>query len=167
MKPLFIALLRGLGDVATSAGIDTLAAKLRVKYPYAHVIVYNWYDWQHTITDMRAQPPGTTFVVIGYSMGANETTGISDAGLPIKLLVAMDPTIWDTVSPLHGNVAKALLFHDVNPLNPVGHAVLTAGEGFDPHNLTVITIWNWHLNVDTDVQVQAHTLSAIEVAVGA
>ena len=159
-----IHLLRGLGGNALSQGMDDFEHVIQSRYPHARVKIWDWNEWHAVVTDMRRQPVGTPFVLIGYSMGANEVTGIAETGIPIVLLVAMDPTLWDSMSPLLPSVRRAVLFHDVNPLNIVGHAELTAGKGFDPRRLIVHTTWDLHSEIDKDIAIRNIILAELATA---
>jgi hypothetical protein len=171
-KAVRIKILRGLGDYATSAGMDALAAKLKAKYPTAAIEVLNWYQWQNVIADFEAHR-SDIHIAIGYSMGANEVTEIAEAltagGVKLDLLVSMDPTVWYAMHPLHANVTHAICFHN-SGWSLVGHArVIVDKDGKQTGSadadfkgtLEMVEIAENHMKVDWDETVCAKILDAV------
>jgi len=163
-------IMYGLGNEASSGGMDTLAAEIQKISPLISVApVYDYYNWEDIVTDIKKQPSSTKIIVIGYSMGANRVTNIAAAipKTPISLLVAYDPTVYSPVLPLGSNVKQAICFHSTtfNLLGNVGHALLTAGPGFNKKNLQTISTTDTHPYVDTDQKLHDHTLAAVKTVV--
>lgn len=163
MKPIYVHLLRGQGGVYTSAGVDAMGKKIQAMAPSASVKTWNWGDWQNTLRDLRFHKGDAVRVVIGYSLGANAATWIEAAGpeLQIDLLVALDPTVWSTMQPIHKNVKKVLLFKNDNPLNVVGLAGVTLTPGFDMSRMTVVHTLKPHLEEDWDPDITAQIVMAV------
>jgi hypothetical protein len=162
-RAVHVEFLEGLGDDFTSPGVLAMAAQVRKLGADFSATVRRWYQWRDAATALKARQPGDARAVVGYSNGGSEVTGVSDAGFPLDLLVALDPTIWLACSPLHGNVKRAICFHNVNPVSsfpPVGHASLTTAPDFKG-TLRTIDTWDLHMNVDTDPVIQAAVLAAI------
>lgn len=168
MNHIQVEMLMGLGGHATSSGIDDLAKLIQAlndKNNYVIVEVRAWDDWKNAGAILKAS--GNKKVIIGYSNGGSEVTGISDMAFPIDLLISLDPTIWINCSPLHDNVKEAICFHNANWLSsipPVGHNTLTTASDWKPlkQKLTIIDIYDLHMNVDKDKKIQDTCLSAIE-----
>jgi len=182
--PTLVYLIHGQGGKATSLGIDWMAAEIN-KIKGTRVKVFDWGDWQSIVRDIYTKPVKSHIILIGYSLGANATEWIQQVlktgslqgnhivsklvpGYSIGLLVAMDPSIWTVSVPLLSNVRHALLFHNVNPVNVVGHADLVAGTGFNPSNLRVVTTWDLHwspipgTDVDTDPYNRQIVIAAVK-----
>jgi hypothetical protein len=162
-KAVHVEFLEGLGDDFTSPGIPVMASQVRKLGANFSATVRRWYQWRDAAAALKAAPAADARAVVGYSNGASEVTGVSDQGLALDLLVALDPTIWLACSPLHGNVKQAICFHNVNPASsfpPVGHASLTATADFKGRLRTIDT-WDLHMNVDTDPVIQAVVMAAI------
>ena len=171
----FVYLLRGQGGLLTSPGVDYMASEITRLGLSPRV--YDWNKWMDVVADIITKPVKSNFVVEGFSLGGNATTWIEEVlktgtiegqrvSIPtsheIALLLALDPSTWTLVSPLLSNVRRAVLFHDVDPLNPVGHAEFVAGTGFDPHNLIVYQTYDLHLFVDLDPWIQQICLAEIK-----
>jgi len=155
VNDIYVAMLEGLGGDFSSSGVLQMAETVRQHGQNFHVKVYGWSQWQSAAAWLGAQTGKK--VIFGYSNGANETTGVSDAGFEVDLLIALDPTVWLTVSPLHGNVRRAVLFHN-NSWDIVGHARLTTGTGWNPatQKLIVIETDESHILLDQDPIIQGH-----------
>jgi hypothetical protein len=80
--------------------------------------------------------------------------------VPFDYAVFIDPTTLSALTALGPNLKQALHFHN-NSLDPVGHATLTAGAGFDRAQLEVVETAMPHLMLDTDPGIQARVLAEI------
>ena len=163
-RAVHVEFLEGLGDDFTSPGVLAMAAQVRKLGANFSATVRHWYQWRDAAAALKAAPASNARAVVGYSNGGSEVTGVSDAGFPLDLLIALDPTIWLACSPLHVNVKQAICFHNINPASsfpPVGHASLTTAADFKGRLRTIDT-WDLHMNVDTDPVIQAVVLAAIK-----
>jgi hypothetical protein len=115
--------LYGQGGSSWSYGIDKLADSLRGMDPRLRVSTHEWERHRQVAADIRKLPADTPVVLIGYSLGANATTWISNAVAPraIDLIVAYDPSVKARVERAASNVRRVLLYHN-NSLEPYGHA---------------------------------------------
>lgn len=148
--------LYGQGAAKTSIGMVLLAGQLRKLDPRLSVTQHNWKDYGTVVADIRRLPAQTPVVVVGYSLGANATTWISNA-VPfraIKLVVAYDPSIWSLVLPAGPNIERALLYHNNGP-DPWGHARI-----FGLQVETTETLMP-HLAVDFSNKLHSKTLDAV------
>jgi hypothetical protein len=147
--------LYGQGGAFFSPGIANLAGRLRAISPRLEVAVYTWSDHNAVVSDIRRQPEGTRFVIIGYSLGANATTWISnDVTVPIDLIVAYDPSVLSTVTPAGSNVRRAILYHN-SSLEPFGHARIP-GPTVETHETSMA-----HVAVQFSEQLHAITFDAV------
>ena len=98
------------------------------------------------------------FVVAGHSLGANVIGWIASGIAPRKLSLAVgyDPSIWYPVAPIPANVEKTILFHGVNWLNPIGHALYTGNNiiEYDTNDL--------HTDIDDDNGLHGITVNAVK-----
>ena len=115
--------LYGQGGRAWSYGIDKLADSLQEMNPRLRVSTHEWERHRQVAADIRKLPGDTPVILIGYSLGANATTWISNAVAPraIDLIVAYDPSVKAKVERAGSNVRRVLLYHN-NSLEPYGHA---------------------------------------------
>jgi len=115
--------LYGQGGSAWSYGIDKLAESLKEMDPRLQVSTHEWERWRQIANDIRKLPADTPVILIGYSLGANATTWISNAVAPraIDLIVAYDPSVKARVERAGSNVRRVLLYHN-NSVEPYGHA---------------------------------------------
>lgn len=113
--------LLGQGSVVTSAGMIPLASDVRKLGVIT--TIHNWNAYGDVVASIRKLTTGTPVVIIGYSLGANATTWISNAvgKRKIALIVAYDPSIWSAVRPAGSNVNRLLLYRNGGP-SPWGHA---------------------------------------------
>lgn len=147
--------LTGQGGRATSMGIVALANSLaqdrRLK-----VSLHVWHHYNDVVRDIAAQPIGTPIVIIGYSLGANATTWISNA-VPfrhIDLIVAYDPSVLSVVSPAGLNVRRLLLYHNTS-IGPYGHARIPGLQ------VETTETRMSHLQVDFSQKLHAITRAAV------
>lgn len=78
MRTIVIADLYGLGGLATSPGMLTLAQK--IKALGANFVVLGPYDqdyWQQAAADLAKRPATDVLAAIGYSLGANNIVKIA------------------------------------------------------------------------------------------
>jgi hypothetical protein len=101
-------LLEGLGGRISSPGIVSLQEELsvipntRVALPLAQ---HNWRDAAKLIKQQR---PETKIVLIGYSLGANNSTYVAKNVKHVDELIAIQASVWGRATALEGNVDKAI-----------------------------------------------------------
>jgi hypothetical protein len=151
-----VYVIYGQGGALTSSGMTQLAARLS-EIRGLTVSSHDWFKGPNTIVNsIRQLPPDEPVILIGYSLGANATTWISNA-LPnreIALAIAYDPSIHSKVLPADGNVRRMLLYHN-NSLSLWGHARIPGPQ------VETIEINQGHLSVDSNQQLHARTLEAV------
>lgn len=152
-------LLYGLGGRAWSAGIaDNLGPKLRVLPGVFCPRTYNWNDWESIVAFIKRRGGDNKLAVMGHSLGANVIGYIARA-LPdrkIDLVVGYDPSIWYPCPELPQNVQKAICFHGVNWLNPIGHALYRGSK-----NLITYNTWDEHTAIDDDNGLHGIAVKAV------
>jgi hypothetical protein len=151
----------GQGGALTSSGMTQLAARLS-EIRGLTVSSHDWFKGPNTIVNsIRQLPTDEPVILIGYSLGANATTWISNA-LPnrkIALAIAYDPSIHSKVLPADGNVRRMLLYHN-NSFSLWGHARIPGPQ------VETTEINEGHLSVDSDQQLHARTLEAVLEVLG-
>jgi hypothetical protein len=154
--PVKVYVLYGQFGATFSPGMTNLAERLRALSPRLEVATYDWSDYAAVVSDIRNQPKGTRFVIVGYSLGANATTWISSnvQSVQIDLIVAYDPSVLSIVTPAGSNVRRAILYHNNSP-ESLGHARIT-GPTVEVHESTTS-----HLAVQFSEQLHAVTFDAV------
>lgn len=165
MAKLKIYVMYGLGGRMWSAGMeDNLAKKLRALGPHVEVPpTYSWTSYNDIIKDINGKVPlGTQVAVIGHSMGGNAATWIAaGARRAISLLVAYDPTVWSSVTPIPSRVKTAIGIHGNDPWSWVGKARLSRAVG-STVKLTTIETNDPHVAIDDDNALHAKTIAAVK-----
>lgn len=155
-----IYLMYGLGGRMWSAGIaDKLGPKLRVFPGVFCPPTYHWNDWGKIVSFINRRGGDNKLAIMGNSLGANVIGYIARA-LPnkkIDLVVGYDPSIWYPVPILPQNVQKAICFHGVNWLNPIGHALYSGSK-----NLITYNTWDEHTAVDDDNGLHGIAVKAVK-----
>lgn len=116
-------ILYGQGGPFMSRGMEALATSLEKMDARLQVSVHEWKNHKAVARDIAKLPVETPVALIGYSLGANATTWISNAvpSRVIQLIVAYDPSVLAEVEPAGNNVRRVLLYHN-NSAEPFGHA---------------------------------------------
>jgi hypothetical protein len=148
--------LYGQGGQNWSYGIDKLAGSLQEMSPRLHVSTYEWERHRQVANDIRKLPPDTPVILIGYSLGANATTWISNAVAPraINLIVAYDPSVKAKVERAGSNVRRVLLYHN-NSLEPYGHARIPGPQ------VEITETRNSHLTLGNSAWLRGKTHAAV------
>jgi len=162
-----VHLLMGLGDELTSPGVITQSNQIRALGADVQTSVWTWKAWPEVVRLFIADGSAHKHVVIGYSCGASATEYVADSNVALDLVVAEDPTIWLSTTAFRGNVAKAICFHNTNPINFVGRASCAVGNGFPASRLTTINTMDIHGDVDLDTGIIATVIAAVKTVVAA
>jgi hypothetical protein len=103
-----VVLLEGLGGRITSHGIVSLQQELsvipdtRVPLPLAQ------HSWRDAIEIIQQQKPETKIVVVGYSLGANNSTYVAKNVSHVDELIAIQASVWGRATAVRENVDKAI-----------------------------------------------------------
>jgi hypothetical protein len=79
------------------------------------VSTYPHESWPSLVEDIERQPPGTHTVVIGYSLGANNSVRVANQAGYVDLIVALQPSMLTSTPALTGNVGRMVEFYNPNP----------------------------------------------------
>jgi|GraSoiStandDraft_30_1057271.scaffolds.fasta_scaffold271400_1 hypothetical protein len=103
-----VVLLEGLGGRITSSGIVSFQEELsvipktRVPLPLAQ------HNWRDAVKLIQQQKPETKIVVIGYSLGANNSTYVAKNVKHVDELIAIQASLWGRATAVGENVDKAI-----------------------------------------------------------
>ncbi len=149
-----VYVIMGQGGSLTSGGMRGLAARI-AQIPGMRVSVHKWKYPNVIVNDIRRLPRNERVVLVGYSLGANATTWISNGvRRPIELAVAYDPSIFSYILPAPPNVKRFLLYHN-NGRSGFGHARIVGPQ------VETVEISEGHLAVDYDQRLHARTIAAV------
>jgi hypothetical protein len=103
-----VVLLEGLGGRATSHGIVSLQDELSV-IPNTRVpLPLPQHSWRKAVKVIEQQTPETKIVVIGYSLGANNSTYVAKNVKHVDELIAIQASVWGQAAAVGENVDKAI-----------------------------------------------------------
>jgi len=146
----------GQGGFITSIGMSNLASRIAHLYPISKVTTHAWKYPSNITNDIQKQSTSTKIILIGYSLGANAVTWVSNSiGRTIDLAVCYDPSVLSLVNNPNTNVKRLLLYHNVDR-EPEGHAIMT-GPQVERTDISM-----WHLGVCFDEGLHQKTLAAIQ-----
>ncbi len=155
-KEVRVYVVYGQGGAITSGGMVSFASTLR-KYKHLNVTTHTWKNPGVIVNSINRMPADTPIVIIGYSLGANDTTWIT-GNVPhrrIALVVAYDPSIYGYIYPRTPNIDRFLLYHNQGSFG-FGHAIIP-GLGIERYDVNTS-----HLLVDYNSALHARTLEAVK-----
>lgn len=148
--------LYGQGGRFMARGIIDLADSLEKMDPRLRVSVHEWKNHKDVVKDIGQLPADTPVVLIGYSLGANATTWISNdvPARVIELIVAYDPSELMKIESAGKNVRRVLLYHN-SSLEPWGHGRIKGPQ------VETIETRNSHLAVASSKWLHKKTRAAV------
>lgn len=151
-----VYVLYGQGGSMMARGMKALTESLQKMDSRLQVSMHEWKDHRDVVKKIANLPADMPVVLIGYSLGANATTWISNE-LPsrmIELIVAYDPTVLSEVQPAGRNVKRVLLYHN-NSLEPFGHARIQGPQ------VETVETKNTHFSVGSSSWLHGKTRTAV------
>src|SRR5262249_41360993 len=115
-----VVLLEGLGGRITSHGIVSLQEELsaipgtRVHLPLAQ------HSWRDAVKLIHQQKPETKIVVIGYSLGANNSTYVAKNVKHVDELIAIQASVWGRATAVGENVDRVIEIYNPKFWRTVG-----------------------------------------------
>ena len=100
-------------------GLVEFVAELQ-SMPDVEVVTYWHPDWSSLVDDINHQSEGTRILVIGYSLGANNAVLVANNTNYIDSIIALQPSIFTSNTPLTGNVGRMVEIYNPNPLMTFG-----------------------------------------------
>jgi dienelactone hydrolase len=90
-------------------GLAEFVAELQ-SMPDVEVVTYWHPAWSSLVDDINRQPQGTRILVIGYSLGANNSVLVANNASYIDSIIALQPSIFTSNTPLTGKVGRMSKF---------------------------------------------------------
>ena len=93
-----------------------MVAELK-KMPEVEVGTYLHQSWPTLVQDIDRQPPGTHIVVVGYSLGANNSVLVANKAKYVDLIIALQPSMLSSDDPplSGGKVGRMIEIYNPNP----------------------------------------------------
>ena len=110
----FIGVLWPLFGPLAAPGLVEFVAELQ-SMPDVEVVTYWHTEWPTLVDDINHQPEGTRILVIGYSLGANNAVLVVNNTNYIDSIIALQPSIFTSNTPLTGNVGRIVEIYNPNP----------------------------------------------------
>jgi hypothetical protein len=156
-KDVQVYMVYGQGGLVTSRGFLSLSRQIRrLDRNRIRIELLNWRWHANLVRKIERDPRSKSIIIIGYSLGANATTWVSNQLLwrRFDLMVAYDPSIYAPTRPALLNVSRMLVYHNNGP-SIFGHAYI---RGF---NVETTEINMPHLQVENNQQLHNITLDAV------
>ena len=83
--------------------------------PDVEVGTYLHQSWRSLVEDIDRQPPGTHIVVIGYSLGANNSVLVANQASYVDLVIALQPSMLTSTPPVSKKVGRMIEIYNPNP----------------------------------------------------
>jgi len=115
----FIGVLWPLFGPLAAPGLVEFVAELQ-SMPDVEVVTYWHPEWSSLVSDINHQPEGTHILVIGYSLGANNAVLVANNTNYVDSIIALQPSIFTSNTPLTGNVGRIVEIYNPNPLMTFG-----------------------------------------------
>ncbi|MGC2081174.1 MAG: hypothetical protein WA728_35215 [Xanthobacteraceae bacterium] len=115
----FIGVLWPLFGPLAAPGLVEFIADLQ-SMPDVQVTTYWHPEWPSLVDDINHQSAGTHILVIGYSLGANNAVLVANNTGYIDSIIALQPSIFTSNTPLTGNVGRIVEIYNPNPLMTFG-----------------------------------------------
>jgi pimeloyl-ACP methyl ester carboxylesterase len=103
-----VVLLEGLGGRVSSPGIVSLQEELSVIPNTIVALPLAQHNWRDAVKLIKQQRPETKIVLIGYSLGANNSTYVAKNVKHVDELIAIQASVWGATTALEENVDKAV-----------------------------------------------------------
>ena len=110
----FIGVLWPLFGPLAAPGLVEFVAELQ-SVPDVEVVTYWHPQWSSLVDDINRLPEGTHILVIGYSLGANNAVLVANNCNYIDSIIALQPSIFTSNTPLTGNVGRIVEIYNPNP----------------------------------------------------
>jgi hypothetical protein len=110
----FVGVLYPLFGPVAAVGLVELAAELR-SIPYVEVETYLHQSWQSLVDDINRQPKGTRILVVGYSLGANNSVLVANSVDHIDSIIALQPSVFTSNPNVTGKVGRIIEIYNPNP----------------------------------------------------
>jgi hypothetical protein len=110
----FVGVLYPLFGPGAALGLVELVDELKMM-PDVEVGTYLHQSWRSLVEDIDRQPPGTHIVVIGYSLGANNSVLVANQASYVDLIIALQPSMLTSTPPVSKKVGRMIEIYNPNP----------------------------------------------------
>jgi hypothetical protein len=110
----FIGVLWPLFGPLAAPGLVEFVAEIQ-SMPDVEVVTYWHTQWSSLVDDINQQSTGTHILVIGYSLGANNSILVANNTTYIDSIIALQPSIFTSNIGLTGNVGRIVEIYNPNP----------------------------------------------------
>jgi hypothetical protein len=110
----FVGVLWPMGGPFPAIGLVELVGELKMM-PDVEVKTYLHQSWPSLVEDIDHLPPGTHTVVVGYSLGANDSTWVANKAKFVDLIIALQPSMLSWNPPVTGKVGRMIEIYNPNP----------------------------------------------------
>ncbi len=110
----FIGVLWPLFGPVAAIGLVELVGELR-SMPDVEVATYLHQSWPALVEDINRQPKGTHILVIGYSLGANNSVLVANEVNHVDSIIALQPSMFTSNPSVTGNVGRIIEVYNPNP----------------------------------------------------
>lgn len=110
----FVGVLYPLFGPGAAIGLVELVDELKMM-PDVEVSTYLHQSWRFLVEDINRQPPGTHIVVIGYSLGANNSVLVANQASYVDLIIALQPSMLTSTPPVSKKVGRMIEIYNPNP----------------------------------------------------
>jgi hypothetical protein len=83
--------------------------------PNVEVATYLHQSWPSLVDDINRQPKGTHIVVVGYSLGANNSVLVANSVDHIDSIIALQPSMFTSNPSVTGKVGRIIEIYNPNP----------------------------------------------------
>src|SRR5262249_23321675 len=90
-----VVLIEGLGGRTMSRGIVSLQNELAVIPNTIIPAPIAQHSWRYAVKLIQQQEPGTKIILVGYSLGANNSTYIAKSVNHVDKLIAIQASVWE------------------------------------------------------------------------
>lgn len=119
-RKTLVVLLEGLGGRPTSPGIVSLQNELAVIPNTIVPAPIAQHDWRYAANLIQQQEPGTKIILVGYSLGANNSTYVAKSVNHVDELIAIQASVWGRAVAIGENVDKAIEIYNPKFWRTVG-----------------------------------------------
>ena len=109
----FVGVLYPLFGPMAAIGLVQLADELKTM-PDVEVATYLHQSWKALVDDINRQPKGTHILIVGYSLGANNTILVANNTSYVDSIIALQPSMLTSQESLTGKVGKIIEIYNPN-----------------------------------------------------
>ena len=153
-----VVLLEGLGGRITSRGIVSFQEELSVIPNTRVVLPLAQHSWRDAVKLVQQQKPETKIVMIGYSLGANNSTYVAKNVKHVDELIAIQASVWGRATAVGENVDRVIEIYNPKFWRTVG---LGAKRLVGIH-ISYVTNSDSHFYADEDPEVHKFIFNEVK-----